>query len=196
MSSTAASDHALRLVGAGGSEHSNALRLFVEEIQQAEDELIHKIEKPSLTEIFNALDSATGWAEAFSKRQPEYNEAADRCVQSLRQIGLELQTACRMDTHSESSRQAITTDAALYDVVACLTRARAYASFVSERQLEHTIPLRRFRDGVQRIQLELVENVDSVYIQRRMQDSEAGARAKGGENLDCHELSRKDCRTL
>lgn len=179
MSSTAASDHALRLVGAGGSEHNNALRLFVEEVQQAEDELIHKIEKPSLTEIFNALDSATGWAEAFGKWQPEYSEAADRCVQNLRQIGLELQTACRMDTHSESSRQGITSDAALYDVVACLTRARAYASFVSERQLEHTIPLRRFRDGVQRIQLELLENVDSVYIQRRKQDSEAGVRAKG-----------------
>ena len=76
MSSTKARDYALYLVGAGSPEHNTALGQFAEEVKQAEDELIYRLEEPSLTEIFKALDTATGWAEAFGKWQYQ-TEAAD-----------------------------------------------------------------------------------------------------------------------
>jgi hypothetical protein len=162
--STSARDNARRLVGVGGPEHNNALSRFAEEVQQAEDELILRIEKPSLIEIFNALDSATGWAEAFGIWQPEHHEAASRFIHDMHQIGLELQTACRIDTSSQTSRQGITTDAVLYDIVSCLTRARAHASFVSEQQPEYTLSLKRFQEEIQGIQGELMEKVRPVFL--------------------------------
>lgn len=103
--STAAKDHARRLLGFGSHELNQALIRFAEEVQQAEDALIHSIETPSLTEIFNAVDCATGWAEKFGKLHDQ-TEAARKFSHDLKQVSLELQTACQMDRSFQQTRRA------------------------------------------------------------------------------------------
>ncbi|GKS65189.1 hypothetical protein YTPLAS72_24930 [Nitrospira sp.] len=131
--STAAKDHARRLLGFGSHEHNQALIRFAEEVQQAEDALIHSIETPSLTEIFNAVDCATRWAEKFGKLHAQ-TEAARKFSHDLKQVSLELQTACQMDRSFQQTREGIPTDAHLYDVLSWLTQVSSYARFVSVRQ--------------------------------------------------------------
>lgn len=133
--STAAKCHALRLVGFGSPEHHRALIRFADEVQQAEDALIHSIVPPSLAEIFNAVDCAIGWAEQFGKWH-NHIEAANKFSQDLNRVGIELQTACQLDRSLHQTREGIPTDASLYDVLSWVTRARSYARFVSVRQPE------------------------------------------------------------
>lgn len=170
--STAAKDHARRLLGLGGQEHNQALIRFAEEVQQAEDALIHSIETPSLTEIFNAVDCATSWAEKFGTLHDQ-TEAARKFSHDLKQVSLELQTACQMDRSFQQAREGIPTDAHLYDVLSWVTQASSYARFVSVRQADYAMPLKRFQDEVHRIQGTLQEAVNPSSI------SEEEARRRG-----------------
>lgn len=170
--STAAKDHARRLLGFGSHEHNQALIRFAEEVQQAEDALIHSIETPSLTEIFNAIDCAIGWAEKFGKLHDQ-TEAARKFGHDLNQVSLELQTACQMKRSSQQTRESIPTDTHLYDVLSWVTQASSYARFVSVRQEEYARPLRRFQEEVHRIQGTLQETVNPSSI------SEEEARRRG-----------------
>ncbi|MEO7862137.1 MAG: hypothetical protein ABIU05_17255 [Nitrospirales bacterium] len=160
--STQARAYALRHLGVGTPEHDTAWTRFADEVQQAEDELIYRLETPSLTGIFHALDCAVGWADAFEKGH--YAEAARRFIQDLHQAGLELQITCRMDTSYQSSPQKIPTDAGLYDGVSCLTRALAYARFISIRQSEYAPALKRFQEEALRIQKDFIEKVSPSQI--------------------------------
>ena len=170
--STAAKDHARRLLGFGSHELNQALIRFAEEVQQAEDALIHSIETPSLTEIFNAVDCATRWAEKFGKLHDQ-TEAARKFSHDLTQVSLELQTACQMDRSFQQTREGIPTDAHLYDVLSWVTQASSYARFVSVRQADYAMPLKRFQEEVHRIQGTLYEAVNPNSI------SEEEARRRG-----------------
>ncbi|MEP6889384.1 MAG: hypothetical protein ABI955_01660 [Nitrospirota bacterium] len=162
MGSTQARAHALRQLRVGTPEHDIAFSRFADEVQQAEDELIYRLETPSLRGIFHLLDCAAGWAEAFGKRH--HGEAARRFIQELHQAGLELQATCRMDTSDQSSLQGITTNAVLYDVISYLTRARSYARFISSRQSEYAPAMKRFQEETLRIQKDFIEKVSPSQI--------------------------------
>lgn len=170
--STAAKDHARRLLGLGSDEHNQALIRFAEEVQQAEDALIHSIETPSLTEIFNSVDCAVGWAERFGQWHDQ-TEAARKFCHDLKQVSLELQAACQVDRSFQQTRESIPTDAHLYDVLSWVTQASSYARFVSARQADYAMPLKRFQEDVHRIQGTLQEAVNPSSI------SEEEARRRG-----------------
>lgn len=170
--STAAKHHARRLLGAGSHEHNQALLRFAEEIQHAEDALIHSIETPSFTDIFNAIDYAIGWAEKFGTSQNQ-TEAARTFRQDLKRVSLELQTACQMDRSFQHTREGIPADTHLYDVLSWVTQASSYARFVAVRQADYAMPLQRFQEELQRIQGTLQEAVNPSCV------SEEEARRRG-----------------
>ncbi len=171
-SSTAAKDHARRLLGFGSHEQNQALIRFAEEVQQAEDALIHSIDTPSLTEIFNAIDCAIGLAEKFGKLHGQ-TEAAGKFSQDLKRVSLELQTACQMDRSFQHTQEGIPTNTHLYAVLSWVTKASSYARFVAVRQADYAMPLKRFQEEVHRIQGTLQEAVNPSSI------SEEEARRRG-----------------
>ncbi|MBS0151375.1 MAG: hypothetical protein JSR31_10575 [Nitrospira sp.] len=161
--STAAKHHARRLLGVGSHEHNQALLRFAEEIQQAEDALIHSIETPSFTDIFDAIDCAIGWAEKFGTVHDQ-PEAARTFRQDLKRVSLELQTACQTNRSFQQTQEGIPTDTHLYAVLSWVTKASSYARFVAVRQANYAMPLQQFQEELQRIQGTLQEAVNPSCV--------------------------------
>ena len=113
----------------------------------------------SIVEIFTALERTKGCAHAWAQSQPKHDEALGKFIKDLDQIGLELQKSVLVKPRSRSAKHGRTVGGNLHDCLTPYTLAVAFADLISERQPEYTVPLKRFREELQRVQQEMIKKV-------------------------------------
>jgi hypothetical protein len=104
--------------------------------------------KPSIVEIFTALERTKRCAQAWAQSHPEHDEALSKFIKDLDQIGLELKNSVLVKARFRSSRHGRTMEGNLHEIINCLVPAITFAELISERQPEYTVPLKRFQDEV------------------------------------------------
>jgi hypothetical protein len=118
-----------------------------------------KAMKPSIVEIFTALERTKRCAQAWAQSHPEHDEALGKFIKDLDQIGFELKNSVLVKARFGSSRHGSTMKGNLPEIVNCLMPAITLAVLISERQPEYTVPLKRFQEEVQRVEQELIKKV-------------------------------------
>jgi hypothetical protein len=107
--------------------------------------------KLSIVEIFPALARTKRCAQAWAHSQPELDEALDKFIQDLDQIGLELKNSVLVKARSRSPKRGSTVEGNMHEIVNCLLPAITFAELIAEQQPEYTVPLKRFLEEVHRI---------------------------------------------
>ena len=117
-----------------------------------------KAMRPSIAEIFTALERTKRCAHAWALSQPEHGEALGKFIKDLDQIGLEIQSVL-VKPRSRSAKHGSTVDGNMHELVHCLGPVIVFAEIISEQQPEYTVPLKRFQEEVRRVQQELIKKV-------------------------------------
>ena len=118
-----------------------------------------KAMEPSIVDIFTALERTKSCAQSWAQFQPEHDEALDKFVKDLDQIGCELKNTALVDVSFRSARHGSTLEGSLFEILNCLIPVITFAQIISERQPEYTVPLKRFYEEVQRVRQELIKKV-------------------------------------
>ena len=113
--------------------------------------------KPSIVQIFTALERTKGCAQAWAQSNPEHEEALGKFIKDLDQIGFELKNSVLVKARFRSSRHGSTMEGNLHEIVNCLVSAISLSEIISERQPEYTISLKRFQEEVHRVKRELIK---------------------------------------
>jgi hypothetical protein len=115
--------------------------------------------EPSIVDIFTALERTKSCAQSWAQSNPEHEEALDKFIKDLDEIGLELKNSALVEVSFRSSRHGSAVDGNLHEIVNCLMPVITFAVIISERQPEYTVPLKRFQEEVQRVRQELIKKV-------------------------------------
>lgn len=115
--------------------------------------------KPSLVEVFNALEGAKGWAQVLAQSHPDHNEAVGTFIQDINQIASELRNIVYGESERPTLTHGSTLEESLHNSLKFLTAAGAHAELISVQCPEYTVPLKRFQKEVQRARRELMTKV-------------------------------------
>jgi hypothetical protein len=118
-----------------------------------------KVMRPSIAEIFTALERTRRCAQAWAHSQPEHGEELNKCIKDLDQISLELKNSVVGKARLQSSRGRSMVEGNIFGIVNCLTPVITFAEIISERHQKYTVPLKRFQEEVRRVQQELFKKV-------------------------------------
>ena len=115
--------------------------------------------EPSIVDIFTALERTKSCAQFWAQSNPEHEEALDKFIKDLDQIGCDLKNSALVEVSFQSARHGSTTEGSLFEILNCLVPVITFAAIISERQPEYTVPLKRFQEEVQRIRQELIKKI-------------------------------------
>jgi ferric-dicitrate binding protein FerR (iron transport regulator) len=118
-----------------------------------------KAMRPSIVEIFTALERTRRCAQAWAQSNPEHDEALEKFITDLDQIGCELKSSVPVKARFRSARHGSTVEGNMFGILNCLIPVITFAVIISERQPEYTVPLKRFYEEVRRVQQELIKKV-------------------------------------
>ena len=113
----------------------------------------------SIVEIFTCLERTKEYAQAWAQSQPEHEEALDKFIKDLDQIGCELQNSVLVKARVRSVRHGSTREGNLFEILNCLIPTMTFAELISEQQPEYAVPLKRFYEEVRRARQELIHKV-------------------------------------